>query len=76
MLQKFYPGDYVDSTYVIDFDKDYNNALELNPNYDLAYFGRGAARKSLNDKKGACEDFKKALELGYEEAEPYVKACR
>ena len=23
MLQKFYPGDYVDSTYVIDFDKLY-----------------------------------------------------
>lgn len=38
--------------------------------------GRGAARKNLNDKKGACEDFKKAWELGYAEAELYVKDCK
>jgi len=40
-----------------DAVKDYNNAIKLNPNYDIAFFNRGLARNYLRDYKGAISDF-------------------
>ena len=37
-------------------------------NRQRAYFNRGNSKLNIGDKKGACEDWKKALELGAEYA--------
>ncbi|MBN1756379.1 tetratricopeptide repeat protein [bacterium] len=49
--------------------EDYNKAIELNPNFAQAYFNRGLARYSIQDKEGACQDWHTALELGFSERE-------
>ena len=51
--------DYQDA--IQDFDK----AIEIEPNYAEAYYYRGNAKQSLDDKVGACLDWGKAAELGY-----------
>jgi tetratricopeptide (TPR) repeat protein len=56
--------------------KDYIKALEINPDYGLAYYNMGVTKQRLKDKVGACDAFKKALNAGYQEAEPFVKECR
>ena len=43
---------------------DYNKVIELNPNIAGAYCNRGFAKINIGDK-GACDDFRKAAELGY-----------
>lgn len=42
---------------------DYNNAIEINPNYSNAFVGRGNSNLSLKDYPGAIEDYTKAIEL-------------
>ena len=42
---------------------DYNKAIELKPDYALAYSDRGLVRSELGDKKGALEDLQKAAQL-------------
>ena len=44
--------------------KDYNKVIEIEPKNALAYFNRGNTKFSLEDKKGACEDWKMAKSLG------------
>ena len=44
---------------------DCNRALELDPESKNAYFLRGLATYSLGNQKQACEDFYKAIELGF-----------
>ena len=53
--------------------EDNNKAIELNPDYALAYLNRGAAKYNLGDKNGGCLDFSKAGELGYEDAYDLIK---
>jgi tetratricopeptide (TPR) repeat protein len=36
---------------------DYNQAIQLNPNYALAHVNRGVARSALGDRQGAIVDF-------------------
>ena len=64
--------------------KDYQNAisdiskaLELNPGYGVGYFVRGATYiMGIGNKEKGCEDFQKALSLGYEKAGDYIiKYC-
>lgn len=47
---------------------DYNNVLAMDnvdlENKQMAYFNRGNSKFNLDDKSGACEDWKKAYELG------------
>ena len=66
---------------------DYNKAIEMNPldggqginpetdrNSDgTFYFARGNTKEHLGDLKGACEDWKKAAELGDEDAAELLK---
>ena len=44
---------------------DCNRAILLEPNNKNAYFLRGLARYELGEKEQGCEDFTKAIELGF-----------
>lgn len=55
---------------------DYNTLIQMNPNDDLAYFSRGVARHMINDQ-GACNDLRKAAELGNRDAPNAIQQyCR
>ncbi|MCL6751434.1 tetratricopeptide repeat protein, partial [Nostoc sp. CCCryo 231-06] len=41
-----------------------NAALNINPNFFLAYIGRGVLRSDLGDKEGAIADYNAALKIG------------
>jgi tetratricopeptide (TPR) repeat protein len=44
---------------------DCNKAVSIDPNNKNAYFLRGLARYELGEKEQGCEDFNKAIELGF-----------
>jgi hypothetical protein len=44
---------------------DCNKAILLDPNNKNAYFLRGLARYELGEKEQGCEDFSRAIELGF-----------
>ena len=46
----------------------YTQAIEINPKNTDAYVGRGLAKNFLLDRDGACSDFKKAVNLGDDDA--------
>ncbi len=43
--------------------KNFDKAIEINPNYSSAYEYRGKSKFAINDDEGAIEDFIKAIEL-------------
>ncbi len=47
---------------------DYNKAIEIDPQYALAYNIRGLLKGMLGDFKGGCLDLRKASSLGSEDA--------
>ncbi|MGB0522044.1 MAG: tetratricopeptide repeat protein [Flammeovirgaceae bacterium] len=51
---------------------DFSKTIEMRPNHFGAYANRGMARYNTNDQDGACQDWRKAVELGYEAAQSYV----
>lgn len=52
---------------------DYNRAILLRPDYAEAYFNRGQAKIKNRQLRSGCNDLRKALELGYQEAETHVR---
>jgi len=44
--------------------QDFNKALEINPRHVSAYVNRGDSWFKKGTKKNACNDWKKACELG------------
>ncbi|HER09742.1 MAG TPA: hypothetical protein ENO20_12620 [Bacteroides sp.] len=44
---------------------DCNKAISIDPNHKNAYFLRGMARYELGDKESGCEDFSRAIALGF-----------
>ena len=52
---------------------DYNKALEINPQNASNYVNRGIARELVNDRQGACDDWRKAANLGDERSAEWVK---
>jgi protein O-mannosyl-transferase len=54
---------------------DYNYLLKLHPDDNMAYYYRGLARLSLKNTTGACEDWKKAANLGNTKAEQMIQQC-
>src|SRR5574337_203921 len=42
---------------------DFNQAITMKPDFDLAYFNRGNTKIELKDVKGAIEDFNKAIAI-------------
>ena len=56
--------------------RDYDQAVRINEFHYGSYANRGFARYNLNDKAGACADWRKAQEAGYEAAKTYLaKFC-
>ena len=62
--------DYFKSAYDKDENGDYygaisdlNKAIELNPDYAMAYLNRGFAKSNLKDHYGAISDYNKSIEL-------------
>jgi tetratricopeptide (TPR) repeat protein len=51
----------------------YSDAIEAYPQYALALYNRGSLRLASKNKGGACEDLKKAAELGVPEAADKLK---
>ncbi len=51
--------------------KNYNKAIELDPNYANAYIGRGGTYGYLSQYERSIEDFNKAIELDPDNAEAY-----
>ena len=66
---KFYNDDYYGAI------ADYTKAIELRPDYASAYYNRGAVKSSLGDDNGACQDGRKAQQLGYDATELINLAC-
>ena len=63
-----------------DFDgaiKDYSQAIRINPKDSDAFFNHAyKKKKEIGDIKGACEDWRKATDLGDEEvAKLLLKNC-
>ena len=56
--------------------RDFNKVIELDNKNAKAYFGRGAAEFAQGNHTDACKDWRKALELGYKEAQDMLQdAC-
>ena len=51
-------GEYNDAV------QDYTTVIELEPQNAMAYFNRGNSKFNLKDKRGACEDWHRARDLG------------
>ena len=52
---------------------DYTKLIQINCNDSDAFFNRAYVKNKVGDIKGACEDWKKAADLGDEEAEQLIK---
>ncbi|MBR1396549.1 MAG: tetratricopeptide repeat protein [Selenomonadaceae bacterium] len=63
--QLYYQGDYNGAI------AKYNEALNLNPNFDWAYNNRGLAYGNLQNYDAAMADYNKAIELNPNDAEAY-----
>lgn len=50
---------------------DYNKAVELKPDFAVAYYNRGIARQAKGDRAGAVADFNKAIDLKIFDSEVY-----
>ena len=50
---------------------DYNEAIRLNPNFVVAYLGRGLAKSELGDFQGGITDYNEAIRLNPNYAETY-----
>ena len=51
-------------------------AIEINPRNAKAYYIRGRFRQRIGDKSRACNDYKKAISLGSEITENWLKTAR
>jgi tetratricopeptide (TPR) repeat protein len=50
---------------------DYNKAIQLKPDYALAYYSRGTVKYNLTDYKGAITDYNKAIQLNPSDTSAY-----
>lgn len=54
---------------------NFDTAVNLKPKLEIAYFNRALAKMEMDkhNKKSACDDLGKAIQLGFLEALPYLK---
>ena len=56
---------------------DLNKAIQLKPDFAMAYLNRGISYLNIGKKDEACIDFSKSIELGFQPATDfYIKYCR
>ncbi|EAY24337.1 TPR repeat [Microscilla marina ATCC 23134] len=56
---------------------DFNRIIAIDAKNAMAYAGRAQVKYEAGDNEGACEDIKKAGELGFAESSVYIKKyCR
>jgi tetratricopeptide (TPR) repeat protein len=65
---KVYKKEFTD-----DAVADLNKAIQLDPGLAKAYYNLGVIKFVRNNRDGACTDWKKAAEMGYEQAVIYIK---
>ena len=65
-VNKYEQGDYQGAI------ADYTKALKINPKDVISYSNRGIARELVNDLQGACDDWRKAGDLGDERSAEWV----
>jgi tetratricopeptide (TPR) repeat protein len=53
--------------------KDFTKAIKVKTDYAEAYFNRGVTYRILDDVKKSCADWKKAKELGFEDADKLIE---
>ena len=53
--------------------KDFNKAIKLKTDYAEAYYNRGVTYRILDDIKKSCEDWHRAKELGYADADLLIE---
>ena len=53
--------------------EDYSSSIELYPNDAEAYYQRGLVKLLMNNNYDACLDFKRAEELGSQDAKTALK---
>ncbi|UXE60568.1 MAG: tetratricopeptide repeat protein [Woronichinia naegeliana WA131] len=51
---------------------DYNQAIQIKPDYAEAYLNRGSAKSNLGDKQGAIADYNQAIQIKPDYAEAYL----
>jgi lipoprotein NlpI len=57
--------------------KDFDKAIELKPDYAIAYFNRAMAEYFSDKKDKACMDFQKSAGLGFQPASDfYNRNCK
>mgnify|MGYP000439316027 CR=1 FL=1 len=54
----------------------YNKAIDVNPEFIVAYLNRGFVNELLGKLENACADWNMAFSLGQKEAEKYIKECK
>ena len=55
----------------------FNNSIQRNNKNKDAYYNRGLTKWQLGNKEGACNDWKKAFELGdYESGKIFSENCQ
>ena len=64
-IEKYEKGNYQGAI------TDYNEAIEINPQYAAAYCTRGVAKVKLEDYQGAIPDYNKAIEIDPQDALAY-----
>ena len=72
----YYGRGFTKGNYNLDYNDaivDYSKAIEIDPKYAEAYLARGLAKIKLENKEDGCLDIKKASELGYTEADGFLK---
>jgi tetratricopeptide (TPR) repeat protein len=52
--------------------EDMTQSIKYQPGHGPSYFFRGRTFEALGGLESACADWKKAFELGTQEAEPYL----
>ena len=69
--------------YTLFLQEDYDASLQLfteilqkDPNNGKILFNRGIVKEMLRDELGACDDWQKALDLGIQESQQYLKNCK
>jgi len=53
-------------------EEDFNQAIELDEEFALAWFNRANARNMLEQPENACADMRQSAKLGYKAAFEYI----